>query len=1246
MRKRRDVFHYLRQKRFSIYCLQDTHFDPKLDKYISSEWGYTCFFSSYRSNSRGVAVMFSNNFEFKIKDVNRDENGNFIIISLSSMDKDLLLVNVYGPNKDDPNFYNELKEKIKNYQINDIIAVGDWNIAMDPDLDCQNYVKINNPKAREALEDMSVDLGLADVWRENNPDLRRYTWRKPTPLKQSRLDFFLLSDYLYWYFETADILPGYRSDHSMVTLKLKFGKNKKSNNYWKFNSSLLKDQRYAEEIKMEIADVVNEYAADKYDTSTIDEIDKAEIELKISDKLFLDVLLMKIRARTIRYATTKQKEIRENETRLVKDIETLEQSGNKTDFDLKQIDEKNRELEAIRNKRMEGVLLRSKARWIGQGEKITKYFCGLEKRNYTSKQINKLIIKHDTVIESQKDIQSEVKSFYENLYKKRDTGDCEIKDLVKNLPTLSHEEQEQMDGKITIDEAGLALKNMDNGKSPGTDGFTSEFFKFFWKDLGLFVVRSLNEAYEDGELSITQKEGLITCLPKCGKEKEYIKNWRPITLLNVVYKIGSACIANRLKNVLPKLISADQTGFMSNRYIGDNTRLLYDVMNYLNVNNLPGLLLSIDFEKAFDSLNWNFMIKVLNAYGFGDCVIRWIKTFYNNIKSSVLVNGNPTPWFSIERGCRQGDPISPYIFILCAEILAIMIKEDELIKGIQIGDTDHKITQFADDTQLLNSGDKISFERSISLLDKFGRVSGLLMNSDKTQAIWLGCKKKSNIKYCPHLHMIWNPSRFKILGIWFTQDLSECATINYNEKFSEVKILFKIWSQRIITPLGRVAVLKSVILSKLIHLWLLLPDPPDDLIQNLQNLCFQFIWNGKRDKISRKTSVKTIKQGGLNIPDIRNYICALKLSWIRRFSTTNHRWAKVAKVVYPFLQNLEQYGSEIVNKDPKTNPFWSHTFKAYKTFCSNIMPKTFDEMICEPILFNENIKIGNVMIKNTKLVENSMFLIGHYIKENGEFKSYDDVKKQPNLNIDFVTYNGWISAIKHYIRRNGITLEENKFVTKNITNAIQIIYSVTKGSKLYYEYLTKTNSDPKCCSTWSKKFNCEISWREVFQTVHMIRDTQLKWLQIRIVHRIVATNVVLHAMGVKDTSNCTWCNNTRDSIEHFLWSCQYVQNFWSKLEKLLREINNNTLNIKMSRDYIIFGVDNSFKTDSVLDFITTFAKSYIYKCKMNNSVPNLRVFQTILTRRYKIEQYNAKIENRIQKFDIEWQAYILALTEV
>ena len=195
----------------------------------------------------------------------------------------------------------------------------------------------------------------------------------------------------------------------------------------------------------------------------------------------------------------------------------------------------------------------------------------------------KLIGKNGEEIKETNEMVNVTKQFYEQLYKKKTVKDVNINDIVTNLPKLNEEKANTLEGPICYDEAATALKNMKNDKSPGTDGMTVNFFKFFWKDLGNFIIRSLIEGFKFGKMSITQREGIITCIPKGDKPREFLKNWRPISLLNVVYKIGSSCIANRIKGVLPDLIHEDQTGFVPGRYIGDNLRLLYDIMYYLKI---------------------------------------------------------------------------------------------------------------------------------------------------------------------------------------------------------------------------------------------------------------------------------------------------------------------------------------------------------------------------------------------------------------------------------------------------------------------------------------------------------------------------------------------------------------------------------------------------------------------------------------------------------------------------------------
>ena len=203
-------------------------------------------------------------------------------------------------------------------------------------------------------------------------------------------------------------------------------------------------------------------------------------------------------------------------------------------------------------------MARAKARWLAEGEKCTNYFCNLEKRNYNEKIIPKLIGDEGEEIFDQFEILDQQKLFYQRLYSSSNpVMEQEHENLFFNpnnpyINKLTEEQMQHAEGRLEKTECLNALKNMKNGKSPGLDGYTAEFYKFFWNDLGEFLIKSFNYSLDSVCFSVSQRQGVITCIPKEGKSKFYLKNWRPITLLNVDTKIASAALANRIKPFLKK----------------------------------------------------------------------------------------------------------------------------------------------------------------------------------------------------------------------------------------------------------------------------------------------------------------------------------------------------------------------------------------------------------------------------------------------------------------------------------------------------------------------------------------------------------------------------------------------------------------------------------------------------------------------------------------------------------------------
>ena len=237
--KRREVFNYLRNKSYSLLCLQDTHFTKNMENIIRAEWGYKAVFSSFSSQSRGVAILFNNNFEFSIFNSYIDNSGNYIVLDIEIDKHRITLVSLYGPNSDDPNFYDKLHKLILQQGNRDILLVGDWNLLLDPNTDGKNYKHINNPNARQRVLKLITELNLYDVWRDENGDKRMYTWRrklKPGCVQMGRLDFFLVSESLINFTSDECINSSYRSDHSSISLSFSFKEVPKPKNYWKFNN--------------------------------------------------------------------------------------------------------------------------------------------------------------------------------------------------------------------------------------------------------------------------------------------------------------------------------------------------------------------------------------------------------------------------------------------------------------------------------------------------------------------------------------------------------------------------------------------------------------------------------------------------------------------------------------------------------------------------------------------------------------------------------------------------------------------------------------------------------------------------------------------------------------------------------------------------------------------------------------------------------------------------------------------------
>ena len=228
------------------------------------------------------------------------------------------------------------------------------------------------------------------------------------------------------------------------------------------------------------------------------------------------------------------------------------------------------------------------------GEKSTKYIFEFGKRNYSRTHIRKLCLSGVITKDYQKILDSSSK-YYKNLYtSKLNVTESDVLDPLlgnPNVLALTEEERLSCEGQIMIEECVKALDTFEAGKTPGNDGIPAEFYKTFWNSVGVFMTEVFNHSFELGQMSNSQQQAVITLIDKTGKDRMFLKNWRPISLINIDSKIATKVIANRIKNVLPGIIHSNQSGFMKGRFIGETARSILDIIAHTEVSKLPGVLL-------------------------------------------------------------------------------------------------------------------------------------------------------------------------------------------------------------------------------------------------------------------------------------------------------------------------------------------------------------------------------------------------------------------------------------------------------------------------------------------------------------------------------------------------------------------------------------------------------------------------------------------------------------------------------
>ncbi|WJX14219.1 hypothetical protein P8452_04514 [Trifolium repens] len=544
---------------------------------------------------------------------------------------------------------------------------------------------------------------------------------------------------------------------------------------------------------------------------------------------------------------------------------------------------------------------RARLNWHLEGDRNTKYFHRLAKIKTSTKAITSLL-DGEHVITDQSQIAEHVIDYYKNLFCTNNVlqGSLLAADVIPNLVTTD------INSIMTMlpsqDEIKAAVFALNRDSAPGPDGFGAYFFQHYWEIVKMDVINAVLEFFSTGWILPGYNSNIITLIPK-SPDAVSIDQYRPIAMANFKFKIITKIIADRLAPILPNLVSDEQKGFIKDRDIKDCICTASEAVNLIHNKARGGnIALKIDITKAFDTLDWSFLITVLKQFGFNDTFCNWIQVILHSAFLSVSINGKSHGYFNCSRGVRQGDPLSPLLFCLAEDVLSRsitkLVSEGKLnlIKGTRNFNVPSHCF-YADDLMIYCKGNLAGLHALKDLFSTYALESGQVINNSKS-TIYPGSISPRRLELIVQLlHFNIGTLPFSYLGVPIFKGKPKAC--HFQPIADKIQLKLASWKASLLSIAGRVQLVRSVIQSMLtysisIYSW------PVSLIKNIEKCIRNFIWSGEIDKRKLVTTAwkkvcRPFSQGGLNLRSLNtlNKASNLKLCWTLLHSQSS--WAKLLR---------------------------------------------------------------------------------------------------------------------------------------------------------------------------------------------------------------------------------------------------------------------------------------------------------------------------------------------------------------
>ncbi len=1202
-------FSFLKQQRYNVVLAQETHASHERQRtWEKSLPGMQCLWANGPTNARGVSIFLDRSMQFDIIETKGDDFGRWLWVLARFGNVNLGIMNIYSPNivHEQEQFYEFIHQFLMSKKQKDthFIIGGDWNTYFSLKWDRMMPGGQKNKEVSGRCEKIMQDMCLVDMVRKFHPNEKFITWKRWNSVirqwRGSTLDRFLISQSLEPIATKLSKQNMDFSDHDVVELELQGADfvTRGSGN-WKLNVEVLKEESYKELIDKTHQELQQEYA------QLID----------VDPRRKWECFKVKVRQCSIVYCK-KRNTMRKKDERILREkLEKLEaELVNQNPDTAKEYKIAEAELQSIVAEDTRRNILRTKSQFMSYGEKGTKLFYGRVKQKFAKSGIMTLENEEGKECKKQKEVQHIIRTYFQQVFQSRESLGWE-KDLQRfvqglKFPQITKGEKDRMNAGIEEEEVLEAVMEMAKDKSPGIDGLPVEFYQVFWELIKENFIQAMQKSMLEGKMIGTQAISLITLIPKAGIniDLQKIQNYRPISLLCVDRKIYSKILAKRMERVIPALIHPDAVGFVKNRYIGQTIRVITDVMEEWDRTQDTGFLVSLDLSKAFDSVEWRYIFKVLSLFGFPEEFLSGLEVLYTDLKATVANYGYTTDMFELHRGVPQGDPASPGVFLFAIEILATVIRRRAEIKGLELANTSVKIALYADDCTLFLK-DTQSIEEMDDILQVFAKVSGLQVNPLKTKVMGLGrwAQKKGRIR-----QYIIDTDPIKILGMWFSHDKQKNHDLNVNGKIEKIRKCLQAWWGKAVTMQGRILIAKTLGLSQIIYS-LMNITVQEEVLNELQKVLNNYIWSGKQvPSVRRTVFIQEYKAGGLKSPDCKTIQKSLQISWINRMRDSEFApWkAQLVQAMEPFggldyILGCDYSVKDLLKRGLNLGSFWMEIIKRFEEFkVMTTPPIRKEELFLQLINNNKHIQINGSSFFEQALVDAEMDEWGRWFLWNGTVMKFEHIRLR-KVNITKLRYNQIVSAFP----------KEWKALMKNATDYKYEIETRphTKNAKRYW--IKQIAEEPPAILKWRERDQINVKWSQYYNLARKTtKYVKLQEFQYKVLHRVVATNHRLHKMKKKGvplvpSPNCRLCGQD-ETLTHLLLYCKEADKIWKWLQAAMFRVTGKLIEL-FTKDCVL-GIPSKKKEEWQWNWLALQLRYYLYTMQRADTKPTIQGFKASL----------------------------------